>query len=102
MVGFERVNFEAFAKLPEEGEERGPPEHLGVIYGALKAVNSILPENFACKGKSLKGGPATLERIKPSSFWFNPSDPGDESHFLLTFPGLQSSTVIYIFSQCSV
>lgn len=76
--------------------------HLGVIYGALKAVNSILPENFACKGKSLKGGPATLERIKPPSFWFNPSDPGDESHFLLTFPGLQSSTVIYVFSQCSM
>lgn len=94
MAGFERVN--------AEGEHRGPLEHLGVIYGALKAVNSLLPENFTPKGKSLKGGPATLERIKPASFWFNPSDPGDESHFLLTFPGLPSSTVIYLFSQCSM
>jgi hypothetical protein len=34
--------------------ERGTWSTWDVIYDALKAVNSILPENFACKGKSLK------------------------------------------------
>lgn len=74
-----------------------------VIYDALKAVNSILLENSTCEGEVIKrGGAATPEWMEPSSFQFNPTDPGDEFLFLLIFPSLQSSTIIYSSSQCNI